>query len=309
MRKRLRRIRKRIKNWLIYVAVKSGVKWLLTIQRDTAIKFMQRLSFLGYYLVKQERDKTIRHLKKIFGEHKSDLEIQDMAKGVFHNLGRNMADAFTIERFNAGNIDNYVQSTGLENLEHALSLGNGVIALTGHIGNWELMGAYLSMKGFPINVVGAPSYDPRLDELIIKNRKSSGMKYIARGSATRSIIRALKQNEVVGILIDQDTKKVEGVFAEFLGHPAYTPIGPVILAMKTSSAIVPMVIHIRKDGTHLIRVKPKLPLKIEGDDQNNLHHNIQLCNDALSEFILEHPTQWVWMHERWKTKPSDVKVS
>jgi len=302
-----RKVRKRIKNWLLYVAVRSGILWMLSVQRTTAMKFLQSISSLGFYLVPSERNKTISNLTKVFGNSKSPEEIRQVAKDVFKNLGRNMADAFAIPRFHPNNIDQFIQAEGLENIKKGLKNGTGVIALTGHIGNWELLGAYLSMKGFPINVVGAPIYDHRLDELVVKNREHSGMKYIARGSATRDIIRALRNNEVVGILIDQDTKRVDGIFVDFLGHPAYTPTGPTILAMKTKAVIVPMAIHIKKDGTHLIKVREQLLLQYTGDVEKDRIYNTQLCNNALSEFIRENPTQWVWMHERWKTKPGDSR--
>jgi KDO2-lipid IV(A) lauroyltransferase len=130
------------------------------------------------------------------------------------------------------------------------------------------------------------------------------MKYIARGSATREILKALRNNEIVGILTDQDSKRIEGIFVDFLGYPAHTPIGPVVLAMKTKSLIIPMAIHGKKDGTHLIEIKKPLSLQFSGQAEKDRFFNTKLCNDALSEFILKYPTQWVWMHERWKTQQS-----
>lgn len=307
MKKKLKRVRKRIKNYLIYVAVRAGMMWMRQIQRATAQKFLGNLGWLGFYLVKSEREKTIRNLKKVFGAKYSDREIKAMARQVFVNLGRNMSDAFCLNRFNEKNIDYFVEWRGLENIDLALKKGRGAIALTGHIGNWEFLGAFLAIKGFPTNVVGAPIYDPRLDRLVVENRMSSGMKYIARGNATREIIRALKRNELVGLLIDQDTKKVDGVFVDFLGHSAYTPVGPVVLAMKTGAAIVPMAVHLKKNGKHGVEVLPPLELKFTGDLEKDRLENTRLCNDVLSKFILNYPTQWVWMHERWKTKPEDLK--
>ena len=307
MTAKLKRFRKKIKNELIYLAVRAGMRWMLEVKRETAMKFMQTIGGFGFYLVKSERNKTLKNLTKIYGGQKSDKEIYSMGKQVFKNLGRYMADAFMMPRFNAENIDRYVNVDGLEHLDDALKLGRGVIALTGHIGNWELMGAFLSFKGYPINVIGAPIYDPRLDALVVKNREHSGMKYIARGDATRQILKVLRNNEVIGILIDQDTKKVDGVFADFLGHPAYTPVGPIVLAMKTKSAIVPMAIHLRNNGTHFITVRERLNLKFSGQTEHDRLYNTALCNQALSDFIRQQPTQWVWMHQRWKTQPNDIK--
>ncbi len=298
-----RRILKRIKNWLIYILVKGGLRWINSVHRSTAIKFLQTLSLSGFYLVRSERQKTITHLTMVYGKEKSKREIYEMAKAVFLNLGRNMADAFRIPCYNSQNIDRIVHIKGLDKLDRALQKGKGVLALTCHVGNWELLGGYLAMKGYPVNVVGAPIYDPRLDELVVNNRMQSGMKYIARGAATKAIIKALTNNEIVGLLIDQDTKHVEGVFVNFLGISAYTPVGPVILAMKTQATIIPLGIHIQKDNTHLIEIDDELELVFTDDEKADRVLNTQKCSDAIEKFVRQYPTQWVWMHRRWKTKP------
>ena len=300
MSKRFRKSIKRIKNWFIYIIVKSGLIWLNKVHRNTAMKFLQNLANLGFYLVSKERNKTIKHLTFAYGESKSSSEIYSMAKRVYINLGRNMTDAFRLSKLNPQNIDNFVESSGLEYLEKALQKGKGVLAITGHVGNWELMGSYLAMKGFPINVVGAPIYDPRLDSLVVNNRKNAGLKYIARGSATREIIRALRRNEVMGLLIDQDTKHVDGVFVDFFGKQAYTPVGPVILAMKTGAPVLPMAIYSRKDGTHYVEIKEELKLNFTIAITQDRIKNTQICSNAVEAYIRKHPTQWVWMHERWK---------
>ncbi len=301
-----RRTRKRIKNWFIYILVKAGLRWINAVSRDAAIKFLQNLALFGFYVIGSERRKTIAHLTLVYGGSRDKDTIYRMARAVFINLGRNMADAFRLPSYNAQNIDRIVTVSGLEKLDQALSLGKGVLAITGHIGNWELMGAYLAMKGYPINVVGAPIYDPRLDALVVANRERSGMKNIARGGATREILRALARNEIIGLLIDQDTRHVDGVFVDFLGKPAYTPVGPTLLALKTQAALVPMAIHIGPDQRHCIEIEDPLVLHISGDPQQDRLAITQQCSDAVAKFIRKYPTQWVWMHQRWKTKPSNV---
>ncbi|MDZ7400406.1 MAG: lysophospholipid acyltransferase family protein [candidate division KSB1 bacterium] len=301
-----RRTRKRIKNWLIYIFVKAGLRWINSAARDTAIKFLKNLALFGFYLIGSERRKTIDHLTLIYGSHYDQKTIYRMARAVFINLGRNMADAFRLPCYGSHNIDRYVTAWGLEKLDRALARGRGVLAITGHIGNWELMGAYLAIKGYPVNVVGAPIYDPRLDALVVSNRERSGMKYIARGGATREILRALARNEIIGLLIDQDTRHVDGVFIDFLGKLAYTPVGPTILALKTQAAVVPMAIHIGPDNRHYIEIGDQLDLEISGDASQDRVTNTQRFSDAIAQVIQKYPTQWVWMHQRWKTKPEDV---
>jgi len=301
-----KRLKKHVKNWFIYYAVKYGYAFLLGIKRDTAFKFLQTLGLIGYYIVPSERKKTVKHLKMVYGDKYNDRQIKKMTKEVFINLCRNMADAFRVGTLGPHNIDNYVTASGLEKIDRALSKGKGLLALTGHVGNWELMAAYLAMKGYSLNVIGAPIYDSRIDDLVVKNRCNSGLNYIARGSATRGILRALKRKEIIGILMDQDSKRVDGVFVDFLGEEAYTPVGPVILAIKTGAPLLPMGIHIRKNNTHVIEVGDEIELKLTGDSEYDRVYNTLLCSKAIEKHIIKYPTQWVWMHRRWKTKRKDV---
>lgn len=300
-----RKARQQVKNWLIYILVKWALRWVRGVTRETAIRTLQTVTRLGFYLARSERRKTIQHLTMVYGKEKSRREIYDLAKAVFFNLGRNMADAFRLSLYNSQNIDQIVTVKGQDILDRALAKGNGVLVLTGHIGNWELMGATMAIKGYPINVVGAPIYDPRLDELVVKNRQQSGMKYIHRGSATKEIIKALSRNEIIGLLIDQDTKHVEGVFVDFLGKDAYTPVGPALLVEKTRAVVVSMAIHIEKDNLHVIEFDNELPVQATGNSMFDRIHNTQVFSKAVEKFIRLYPTQWVWMHRRWKTRPRE----
>ena len=298
-----KRTRKRFKNWTIYIFIRTGITFIMKMKRGTAIKFFETLGRLGYYLAVSERKKTIRHLTRVFGDQYPATRINRMAKDVFLNLARNMVDAIRIRKYDAKSIDSLVSAKGLEKIDRALEKGKGLLLLTGHLGNWEVLGAYLAFKGYPLHVVGAPSYDPRLDELIIRNREHSGARYIARGpSASKKILRALKRNEILGLLIDQDSRKFEGVFVDFMGRDAYTPKGPVLLAMKTDAIVMSIAIHMDKEYHHVLEVGDEIELEITGDKNHDLIVNTQRCSKAVENLILGQPTQWVWMHERWKTK-------
>lgn len=298
---RLKRIKKRIKNWFIYIVVRFGYTFLNGTNRTTALKLFKTLGTIGFYIVPSERNKTINHLTKVYGDKFTPARIRNMAKEVFINLGRNMADAFRISQLTPENIDQIVLSTGLEKIDNVLKKGNGLILLTGHIGNWELLGAYIALKGFPLSVIGAPIYDSRIDEMVVQNRQVSGAKYIARGSATRQILRALRNNETIGILIDQDTRRVDGVFIDFLGHEAFTPAGPVEIARRTGCALMPIGIHLDNNYRHRIEVGDEITLTWTDDLDTDRIRNTEVCSKAVEQFIRKHPTQWVWMHKRWRT--------
>ena len=296
---------KRIKNWSIYILIRVIISIAKNIPRGWAFGFLKAVGWLVYVSIPRFRNKTIENLRIAFGGEKEDAEIKRMARRVFLNLGRNAADAIRLQKFTPHNIDRYVKAIGLENMDRALKKGKGVLAITGHIGNWELLGAYLALKGYPLNVVGAKLYDHRLNKIIVENREKAGLRNITRGSGTREILRALKRGEVVGILIDQDTR-VEGTFVDFFGRKAFTPIGPVLLAMKTGAPLIPLAIHIKEDNTHLITVEEELSLEFTGDPESDLIVNTQRCTHEIEKFIRRDPTQWVWMHDRWKTREEDI---
>jgi KDO2-lipid IV(A) lauroyltransferase len=295
----LRVVRKRLKNWLIYVLIKFFVNFLRSVSRAHALSVMRRLGWLGYYVAINERRKTIRHLTWVYGEEKSKAEIATMAKEVFINLGRNATDAIRLPIILRDGVDSIVEAQDLKHMDSALAKGKGVVVLVPHLGNWELLGSWLVLHGYPLNAVGAPVYDRRLNDMVVKARNSVGYKNIARGKATRDILRALRRGEMVAILMDQDTR-VGGVFVDFFGRKAHTPVGPIVLAQKTGASIVPIFIHMRRNNSHVIECMEEIVLESSGDPESDTLVNAQKCNDIYEEVIRRYPTQWVWMHERWK---------
>ncbi|MCA9730542.1 lysophospholipid acyltransferase family protein, partial [candidate division KSB1 bacterium] len=168
--------------------------------------------------------------------------------------------------------------------------------------SWELMAAYVSQLGIPLAVVGKNLYDKRLDKLLIGWREDAGMQNIPRDGAARSMLQWLKKGGLIGVLIDQDTK-VESEFAPFMGHPARTPLAPMLLAQRLGAPIVPMAIHLQENGKHVITVLPELDLIPDDKTGATRQKNLALCNRALEQLIAIDDRQWVWMHKRWKSQP------
>ena len=293
---------KRIKNTLIYVIVVFFVRLFRLLPRRWGMAIMRGLARIGFRLAKKEREKTIRHLTWAFGDEMSPREIEQLAKKVFLHFATVIVDAIRIPIYVKNGLDDLVTVSGLEHAERFRAEGRGPIILTGHFGNWELMGAWLARNGYPLRVVGRTAYDPRLDRLIVNTRNSAGYKNIARGKGTREIIHTLRNGLPLGILIDQDTN-VEGVFVDFFGRKAHTATGPVVLAKKFDIPIVPFFIHLKDDLTYHIECFEPIDLVDTGDEEKDLVTNTQKCSDAIERAVRSHPEQWVWMHERWKKQP------
>ncbi len=298
-------LRKRIKNWLIFQLVRSLIKLVRVLPRRVAIKSFERLGALAFLLIRKEREKTLRHLQLAFGAQQSKREIFNLAKATFRALGRNAAEAMRLPQLKREGLDKHIRFVGREHLDKALAPGRGVLCITGHIGCWELMAMFIASH-YPLAVIGAAIYDPRLDEILVREREQAGYRTLSRtAGGTRQILRWLREGGIVGILIDQDTR-VDGEFVDFFGQPAYTPAGPVVLAERTGVPIVPLAMRMNEDFTHTVEVRPEIVLQKTDDTRADRIANVEKCSRAVEAFIREHPTQWVWMHERWKTKPQNL---
>ncbi|MBN2089004.1 lysophospholipid acyltransferase family protein [candidate division KSB1 bacterium] len=301
-------IKKKFKNWLIYIFVLSLFHFIRSLPRAFAMYLMEFLSTICFYLLAKERRLTIKNLSRVFGHEKSPAEILEMAKKVFKTLGRNGAEIFQLKKTLTPDPYRYISIIGLDNLERALAKGKGVIILTGHIGCWELLGGFFPMIGYEFAAVGTRLYDLRLDAILVKNRASVGMKVIERSTGARQIYKYLQAGGLVGILIDQDTR-VDSVFVDFMGKPTYTPVGPVTFALRLGTPIVPAAIHLQPDNRHELEVYEEIEIEKTGDPEQDRIINTQKCSKAIEKMIFKDPIQWVWLHDRWKTRPEHIVSS
>jgi KDO2-lipid IV(A) lauroyltransferase len=223
-------------------------------------------------------------------------------------LGKNGGDILRSTRIkNLEQLNKNLVTHGFEHVEKANAKGNGVILLTGHIGAFELQVTNMAMRGLNPNIIGTPLKDERLNKLLWNLRNSHGAVAIARGKETFRMIKVLKSEGSVALLIDQDTK-VKTAFVDFFGMPAATPVGATMMAMKTGAAVVPTYIHLEDDGMQHMHIFPEMEMRRSGDEEADLLFNTQKLTNFLEEAIRKQPAQWVWMHERWKTKPEKEKT-
>ncbi len=288
-----------------YTLLVSLVKFLIWISSWLPARWLHAifstLSKVAFYLLKKERDKTIANVKIGYPD-KTEKECRTFAREVFIYLGVNYADlAKGLTVRTQGHYRKVIQIEGEKHFEEAYKKGKGVLALTCHRGAFELVGTYCGLH-YPTVGVGAKLKNKALDRLLVDNRTSRGIDFTHRGKNTLKLIRALKQGKVVIMLIDQDTDKVKNVFVDFYGEKAATPIGAALLAQKTGSAVVPMAMSIQ-NGKQVLTIRPKIEIVNTENEDEDIQTNTQLMSDALETFIKEHPEQWVWVHERWKTRP------
>lgn len=304
---RKKRIRKKVKYSFLYQFI-MGLFWLAAhVPRKWTLAIYEKLGRIAYYIFPQERKRIREHIQHALADEANSIDPDQFSKTLFRNIAKNVADIFITRSFTtAAELDRFVSTQGFEHLEKAYQRGNGVIGLTCHMGAFELVGPNLSLRGYKTSIVGRKLKNPKMDQLLVEYRKNHGSKVIYSGEGVLKLVRALKKGEIIGLLIDQDIRWAKGLFVDFFGKPAYTPIGAAWLAQSTEAAVVPMAIRRLPDDQQVVTMLPELEISKTGDTEHDLQINTQRFSDALEQLIRLDLTQWVWMHKRWKTKPEDV---
>jgi KDO2-lipid IV(A) lauroyltransferase len=261
------------------------------------------LGILWYIADRRHRHIASRNISKAFGCDADSVKNRELTKNVFKNLSRIL---FEIGDYLCGNerdVFRRIRIRGLSNYICASDKGAGVIVLTSHLGNWELLPHVVNrISSCRTNIVYRPLDFKPLDRFFKTLRSRSGSEMIPTSHAMRKIMKRLKKNEAVGILFDQNVAWYEGVFVDFFGHRACTNKGLALIALKTGAAVVPAFVVREKNG-YLAEFQKEVPLYISGDKIRDVEENTRRFNKVLESQIRRYPGQWLWVHQRWKTRP------
>lgn len=300
-----RPLKKRIKYTALYYFIRFLIFAANALPRKIWLAFCGWLGKIAYAVSPKPRERVIYHLGLAFGKEKSAGEILKLSKNVFVMLGKNAGDILrSLKVRTLADMNKFLVTHGLENYEKAFAKGKGVMFLTSHLGAFDLQITNMALRGLNPNIVGTALKDERLNELLWKYRNAYGAVAIERGKESVRLFKVLKSGGSIAILIDQDTK-VKSRFVDFFGMKAATPIGATVLALRTGAAVVPTYIYLGDDGMQHMHILPEIPLVMTGDEETDLLVNTQNFTNFTEQIVREHPEQWVWMHERWKTRPGE----
>jgi Kdo2-lipid IVA lauroyltransferase/acyltransferase len=227
---------------------------------------------------------------------------QRIADGVFRSIARLLVAFARFPRMNRGSLGDWIRYEGFEHFEQARQRGRGVLFATAHLGNWELSAFAYAWMSAPMYVVIRPLDNPKIDALVERRRTLSGNRTIGKKEYARGILKALHDNEAVGILVDQNASLEEGAFVDFFGVPACAGTGFAKLAARSGAAVIPgFALWVESERMYVLRFYPAI--EITGDaeaDTRTLHRQLETV-------IREYPDQWLWIHRRWKTRPPGEK--
>lgn len=262
-----------------------------------AIKFGEFLATIIFCLWKSRREIAINNIKIAkLGEQK---DAERIARLAFKNIGRYIAEIIKIYYGMGRDIIDNIEIRGIEHYHKAKSKNKGVIFITGHCGNWELMAIAFGLKVDNISVVVRKQNNPYLNRLIEKIRSKYGNKVIYKKGAIKRLFYELNEKRNVGILMDQAVLKEEGYIIDFLGRPSWTTKMPALLARKTGAVVMPAFIN-NEGKRHVINIYPEVEPSNFEDKELALIDDTKRYSVFIEDYIKSYPTEWLWIHRRWK---------
>lgn len=299
------RLTQKIKRFAVFAIARFSSKLFNLIPRKLANFLGGWVGLAAWKLITKDQRLIFRHLSLCYNGTLTDWEKINIGQRLFINSGRNISDLLRFERHYGREIEPAIEVEGLEHFDRAYQRGNGVIGITGHLGNFELLAVYLAKCGYRIGVVSRPLADNKLNEMLITNRQKMGIVNFYASERPTGVFRWLKSGGAVGVLIDTDSSRVNGDFFPFYNRMSKLPVGQTVIALKLGAALVPMAC-VRVGNRHYkVIIRPEIPINNSVDVKSEIYRVTKSCNLELENMIKDYPDQWIWMHNRWKSSPEN----
>jgi KDO2-lipid IV(A) lauroyltransferase len=256
---------------------------------------------VAYRTLRRWREIALRNLAAAYPEW-SRGELERTARECFRHLGKNLVEFLALPGQSADEVRELVRVEGLEHLRAALADGGGAIVISAHYGNWELSAARIGCEGIPVNVIGRLPTNAQVTRFITRIRQQKGYTVLPRHRTMAPYIECLRRNEIVCMLTDANNMSSD-LFVPFFGRPAAVPRGAAVLALRSGRPVLPIFAARQPDERHHLVIGPPIA-RPAGRDVKRVVQEWMVGITALIEArIREDPTQWLWIHDRWKRRP------
>ena len=284
-----------------YAALRAVLGGLNLLDFRSASNVGARVGRLGYWPFGIRRGVVERQLSAAFPEWSSE-RVAETARAAYEHLGRTTIEAALISRFEPRQVvELFDEPENWHLLERAANRGDGhgIIIVAGHLGNWELGGAYLAARGLDFEAVARQMENPLFDGYLTRTRRRSGMKVIYDGDAVRRVPRALRNNALVAFLMDQGAVGLASTWVPFFGRLAKTPRGPAVFALRLQAPVFFLAPLRRADGGFTLGIE-EVPVRDTGDRAADVDRIVADYTAVLERWVRRTPEQYFWHHRRWK---------
>jgi len=293
-------MKKTLQHRIEYIIVKTLMIVLNILPLKLALRFGDILGFFAFSILKVRRKVSLANLKNSFGDKYTDKEYQAIALKSYINFARSMIEFALFPKLSKLDLSKFVKAVGDKSMTEHFESGRGMTIVSGHFGNFELMGAFMALRGWPIDFLVGKQRNLLVNGLMNRNRSIFGAGLIEIGIAARGVFSALKKGRGVIMLSDQDTGK-DGVIVDFLGRPASTPKGPAAFALKTGCPIY--VFMPVREGlvNHIVYFEGPITIAKSNDKEDDIRKLTQVYTDVIAKYVTRYPGYYFWAHRRWKT--------
>ena len=290
---------------LEYVATRAIVGVLRLMGWRGASWVGGRIARMVYKPIGIRRGVVERQIAAAF-PNRSPSEVEVLAGRSYESLGRTSIETATMPGTSTSDILARVERVeGWEHVEEGLAQGNGVILVTGHLGNWELGGAYFAARGVPIDVVARGMANPIFEAYVTRTRRKIGMEVIHDKDAVRRTPRSLRDNRCVAFVSDHDALGLASTFVPFFGRPAKTPRGPAVFALRFDVPVLFVAIVREASGKYTVLID-RVPVHPTGDREADIDTIVLTYTQILERYVRMYPEQYFWQHRRWRRQPPDT---
>lgn len=265
----------------------------------------RRLGDLAYALLGRRRRLALRNLAQAFPEL-APAARRRIARRSFQHLGMLFVEGCFVLRRPVEEMIGQIALEGMEHLRAVVERHGRALVLTAHLGNWELLTLAPALTGYPLTVVARALDSPALGAWAERLRRTAGVEVVDKRDALRPVLEALRRGRLVGVLLDQNASRREGVFVPFFGRLASTSRAMAVLALRTGTPVIPAFSRRLAPGRHRITIEPALPLPPPGEP-GAVETLTARCAAAIETAVRAAPEQWLWAHDRWRTRPPGEK--
>jgi len=288
-----------LSHYVEYAFVRTCGALLRALPHPAALRVGGALGFFAYRVAGVRKRVAERNIRAALGLGQDVREVRRIAGKAYVNLGFSLAELLRLRRMAAAGFDRWVSFEGLEHLDRALSRGKGAVLATGHFGSWELMGAALAQKGYPMNFLVGHQSNRLIDRELNELRAALGIGLVRHGAHVRQVFRLLEGNKFVAMLCDHDAGR-RGLTVSFFGMPASAAVGPAAFALMSGAPLMMGFIYRRAGGGHRVEITPPLKLERDLEPSEALAAATQELALEIERRIRAAPDHWFWLHRRWK---------
>lgn len=286
---------------MLLSVLKGLSKLFSTMPLSRALAIGRGLGWFYGSVIRYHRRDALEALRRSLPE-KTEAERRSILKGMYLNLGMNAAEDLRLSQVTDEYLRDFVTWDGEAHAHDVLAAGKGMLVLSCHMGSWDLLCSIAPHFNYPTTIITKNIKNDSLNRFWMEARTRFGLKFVPAHNSYRLCLSALRKNEIVGFILDQNMIRTEGIFVDFFGKPACTTPGLAYLSAQSGAAVVPVFMIREAGGRHRVKALPAIPPPPDRKPET-IAAFTQQYTKIIEEMIRQYPDQWIWIHRRWRTTP------